>query len=116
MALHSQALLLPYSETSISNTQLHRLYRPTPIRPKWRSGRLVVASAAPRRKEPSKEISLDQHDLMALEFGRLLGESKEKTISKVLHCSVYVYFHVLENHVQYTLSLSYSIAVCVVSV
>lgn len=88
MALHSQALLLPYSETSISNTQLHRLYRPTPIRPKWRSGRLVVASAAPRRKEPSKEISLDQHDLMALEFGRLLGESKEKTISKVLRRKV----------------------------
>lgn len=88
MALHSQAPLLPYSDTSISNAQLQRLYRPKPIRPKWLSRRLVVASAAPHRKEPSKEISLDQHDLMALQFGRLLGESKEKTVSKVLRRKV----------------------------
>ena len=30
-----------------------------------------------------KEIRLNSLDLMALEFGRLLGESKEKTVSKV---------------------------------
>eukprot|EP00250_Pteridium_aquilinum_P018671 c24160_g2_i1 orf=142-1221(+) len=88
MSLQSLAVLLPYTDTFINSAQLDRLKglptTPKPLGLKWVRRRLVVTSATPRRQEPSKEISLDKNDLMALEFGRLLGESKEQTISKVL--------------------------------
>lgn len=88
MSLQSHAVLLPYRDTSISNAQLHRINRlpgaHNPIVLRWIKRGLVVTNAAERKRESSKEVSLNNLDLMALEFGRLLGESKEKTISKVV--------------------------------
>lgn len=88
MSLQSHAVLLPYRDTSISNAQLHRINRlpgaHNPIVLRWIKRGLVVTNAAERKRESSKEVSLNNIDLMALEFGRLLGESKEKTISKVV--------------------------------
>ncbi|KAI5068443.1 hypothetical protein GOP47_0016788 [Adiantum capillus-veneris] len=85
MSLQSIAVLLPYKETPVTNSQLPRFNKLSKsVGSRWTRRRLLVTNGASQGREPSKELRLDQQDLMAIEFGRLLGESKEKTISKVL--------------------------------
>ncbi|MCO5563070.1 hypothetical protein L7F22_016706 [Adiantum nelumboides] len=85
MSLQSMAVLLPYKDTPISNSQSPRLSKLSRLHgPRCTRRRLLVTNGAPQERESSKELRLNQQDMMAIEFGRLLGESKEKTISKVL--------------------------------
>lgn len=44
----------------------------------------MVTNAAEGGKEPARTVKLDDADLMRLEFGRLLGEPQQKTLSKIV--------------------------------